>query len=139
MAERIIIRGDSYALRRPLYRIELLTQDGLPFDLTGCTVRTTYKPEATSPQEDPNDISAAIQHDIEIGGDGEPEREAGLYLVGDAEEGVIEERLTASESRSLPLDTSLYSDIELTDANGEKFTWIMTDTLRAVDAYTNRE
>lgn len=139
MAERIIIRGDSYALRRPLYRIELLTTNGLPFDLRGCTVRTTYKPAPTSPQDDPNDISAAILHEIEIDENGTVLREAGLHLVGDAINGVLEERLTAHESRSLPLNVPLFSDIELTDKNGEKFTWIMADGIKAIDGYTNRE
>lgn len=139
MAERVIIRGDSYGLRRPLYRIELLTVDNQPFDLTGCVVRTTYKPRPTSIEVDPHDDTAFIKHELHVDENGVASVQAGLHMIGDPTDGQIEERLTSSETSVLPLDIVLFSDIELTDPNGEKFTWIMEEGLRAIDAYTNRD
>src|SRR5690349_9833116 len=113
MAVRTIIRGDSYGIRRPLYTITLVDSLGDPFDLTGCTVRTTYKTTVTAPTDDPTDTSAAIKHDIVVNGVGTPTAQNGLHMVGAAADGVIEERLTAVESRSLPLNTPLFSDVVL--------------------------
>lgn len=138
MAVRTVIRGDSYAIRRPLYTYTLVDDNANPFDLTGCTIRTTYKAALTAPETDPTDTSAAIKHTLIINGSGAATTEDGLHLVGAATNGVIEEWLTSTESRSLPLATSLLSDIELTDANGEIFTWLFDDTLIAADAVTNR-
>lgn len=138
MANRTVIRGDSYALRRPLYTITLVNDIGQPFNLTGCTVRTTYKPQIVAAATDPTDSTAAIKHDIVINSSGAVTSSNGLFLVGAATAGVLQERLTASESLALPLDTQLVSDIELTDANGEVFTWLFEDTLSARDAVTNR-
>ena len=138
MAVRTIIRGDSYGIRRPLYTITLVDDLGNPFDLTGCTIRTTYKAVITTPVEDPTDTSAAIKHDLTIDGTGTPTTENGLHLVGPPTAGVIEEWLTSTESRALPTGMELVSDVELTDVNGEVFTWTFTDTLTAVDGVTNR-
>lgn len=138
MANRTIIRGDSYALRRPLWTITLVDELSNPFDLTGCTVRTTYKTTLTAPDADPTDTSADIKHDITIDGTGTPTAENGLYLVGLATAGVIEERLTAAESRVLPLATALLSDVEVTDANGEIFTVKFADTLDTEEGVTHR-
>jgi len=138
MSERIIIRGDSYGLRRPLYTIELLNVNGEPFDLAGCTIRTTYKPSPIQFSDDPEDVQAPIRHELKVDTAGVATVQSGLYMVGPATDGVIQERLTSQESLGLPLETVLYSDIELEDANGEIFTWITTETLKAVDAYTNR-
>ena len=138
MAVRTIIRGDSYALRRPLYTLTFVDELSNPFNLTGCTVRTTYKTASTSPADDPSDTNAPIKHTLTVDGTGTATLENGLYMIGLATAGVVEERLTATESRSLPLSTELLSDVELTDANGEVFTWVFTDTLLAVDGFTNR-
>ena len=138
MAVRTIIRGDSYALRRPLWTLTFVDELANPFNLTGCTVRTTYKTASTAPADDPNDTNAPIKHTIIINGSGTPTTQDGLFLVGAATGGIIEERLTATESRVLPLNTELLSDIEVTDASGEIFTWVITDTLKAVDGFTNR-
>lgn len=138
MAVRTIIRGDSYGIRRPLYTITLVDSLGDPFDLTGCHVRTTYKTAITAPTDDPTDTSAAIKHDLIVSGAGAATTQNGLYMVGAATDGVIEERLTAVESRALPLNTPLFSDVELTDSNGEIFTWVFADTLVTTDGVTNR-
>lgn len=138
MPTRTIIRGDSYALRRPLWTITLVDENSNPFDLTGCTVRTTYKQTLTAPDADPTDTSADITHDITIDGTGTATAENGLYLIGLATAGVIEERLTAAESRVLPLATPLLSDVEVTDANGEIFTVKFADTLDTEEGVTHR-
>ena len=138
MAVRNIIRGDSYAIRRPFYTITLVDENSNPFDLRGCTVRTTYKAALTSPVEDPNDSTAAIKHDIVVNSSGTVTSQNGLFLVGPATAGVLSERLTATESRSLPLNTPLLSDVELTDQNGEVFTWSFTETVSGQDAVTSR-
>jgi len=138
MATKTIIRGDSYGIRRPLFTITLVDELGDPFDLTGCTVRTTYKDVATDPNVDPDDANAPIRHSITINGSGVVTDTEGLTLVGLATAGVLQERLTAAESRLLPANMELISDVELTDQNGEIFTWLFTDTLKAVDGVTNR-
>lgn len=138
MAVRTIIRGDSYAIRRPLYTYTLVDDVGVPFNLTGCTIRTTYKSVLTPPETDPNDTSAPIKHTLIVDGSGNATTEDGLHLVGAASAGVVEEWLTATESRALPLATALISDIELVDQNGEVFTWMFDDTLQATEAVTNR-
>jgi len=138
MAIRTIIRGDSYGLRRPLFTITLVDNLNDPFNLANCTIRTTYKIAPTDPNTDPTDENAPIKHFIELDGVGAVVDNDGLVLVGPATDGVLEERLTAAESRVLPANVELQSDIELTDQNGEVFTWIFTDTLKAIDGVTNR-
>lgn len=138
MAVRTIIRGDSYGIRRPLYTLTLVDTNNNPFDLSGCTVRMTYKSVLTDPTTDPNDSNAPIKHSIVIAIDGTVTDSTGLVLVGDAADGVLEERLSASESRIIPANVELQSDVELTDQNGEVFTWLFTDTIKAVDGVTNR-
>jgi hypothetical protein len=139
MADRQIIRGDDYGVRRPLFRITLYTDTMAPFDLTGCTLRTTYKAAKTTPNADPNDTGAAIKHTLIINESGSATTQNGLYLIGLASGGVIEERLTATESRTLPLNTKLFSDVEITDSLGEKATFFSEGSLTAIDGYTNRE
>jgi hypothetical protein len=138
MAVRTIIRGDSYQLRRPFYTYTFVDENDAPLDLTGCTIRTTYKTEKTDPTVDTTDTDAAIKHTIVIDTFGVATTQTGLYLVGAATGGILKERLSATESRALPLETALYSDLELTDFNGEVFTWVFDDTLVAIDGYTNR-
>lgn len=138
MAVRTIIRGDSYGIRRPLFTLTLVDGSGNPFNLSGCTVRTTYKTAATDPVADPNDTNAPIKHFITINSGGTMTSNSGLFLVGAATAGVLQERLTAAESKAMPLNTELLSDVELTDQNGEVFTWLFTDTLKAIDGITNR-
>jgi hypothetical protein len=138
MAIRTIIRGDSYGIRRPLFTITIVDGSSNPFNLASCTLRTTYKPVATDPTADPNDTGAPIKHFITINSGGTVTSNSGLFLVGAATAGVVQERLSSTESRAMPLNTELLSDVELTDANGEVFTWLFTDTLRAVDGITNR-
>lgn len=138
MAVRTIIRGDSYGIRRPLYTLTLVDEVSAPFDLTSCTLRTTYKVVTTDPSDDPSDLTAPIKHEIVINGSGVAITEDGLYLVGPAINGVIEERMTAAETIALPLNVDLISDIQLTDQNGEIFTWLFTDTLKTIDGVTNR-
>ena len=70
MADRTIIRGDSYATRRPLWTITLVDEVSAAFDLTGCTVRTTYKTTLTDPTADPSDTSAEIAHTLIVDGTG---------------------------------------------------------------------
>lgn len=138
MPDRILIRGDSYAVRRPLYRTQFFDTDGQPFNLTGCVVRTTYRAATVAPDADPNDDEAIIRHTLDIDGDGSVVIQDGLFLVGPPTGGLVEERFSSVETRSLPLGIRLLSDIELTDAAGEVITWIMQEGITSIDAYTNR-
>lgn len=133
-----IIRGDSYALRRPLYTYTLVDDENASFDLSGCTVRTTFKTVTTDPADDPTDASAALTGLLVVGSDGTPTTQTALYLVGDATAGTFEHRLTAAETAALPTGAAWVSDVELTDVNGEVFTWLFTETLTTVDGITNR-
>jgi hypothetical protein len=134
-----IIRGDSYALRRPLFTYALVDEDNLPFDLSGCTVRTTWKVERTDPTTDPTDTGAVLKGLLVVSGAGVATTQSGLYLVGPATAGTIQHRVSATETKALPLETAWISDVELTDVNGEVFTFLFEgDTLEAIDGITNR-
>lgn len=137
MAEKLIIRGDSYTNLRPLYTYTLVNDLGQPYNLTGCTVRTTYKQTTSDPNDDTNDLNAAIKHDLIIDDSGDVLVSNGLTLVDGVEGGVIRETLTRNETLALPLGVSLKSDLELTTPE-EVVTFISDDTLKAIDAYTNR-
>lgn len=139
MANVILTQGDSYAIRRPLYTITLIDDALAPFDLTNCTVRTTFKIAPTDPLTDTTDSTAAIAATLIVNGAGVATTEDGLYMIGAATDGTIEQRLTATDTLNLAVGVSWFSDIELTDANDEVFTWVFTDTLRVENrGYTNR-
>ena len=138
MAEKVIIRGDSYTTLRPLYTHTLINDIGGPLNLTGCAIRTTYKPAPTDPNTDPTDDEAVIAHDLIIDDLGDVVVSNGLSLVDGVAGGVILEVLTRAESLALPLGVTLSSDLELTTPE-EVVTFISEDTLKAVDGYTNRE
>ena len=138
MADLQIVRGDSYALRRPLYTHLLTNANGTPFDLTGCTVRTTFKTETTDPNSDTTDSTAVIKGTLIVNGSGTATTETKMYMVGAATAGEVELRLSASDTLALATGTQWSSDVELTDGNGEVFTWVFTDKLSTIDGYTNR-
>jgi hypothetical protein len=138
MNTKVVIRGDSYALRRPLFRYELVDIEGRPFDLAGCVLQTTYKVERNTPKEDPEDRLANVKHHIEVGADGEIIAANGMVLEARAQDGVILEYLTAVESRELPLDEPMFSDLELTDPLGEVFTFLFEGEMIARDGLTHR-
>jgi hypothetical protein len=98
----------------------------------------TYKPKSLPAATDPVDATAAIKHFITINSSGTVTAQNGLYLSTTAAAGVLIERLSPAETLALPAGTSLFNDVELTDGNGEVFTWLYTEPLVAVDAYTNR-
>ena len=134
-----IIRGDSYALRRPFFTYELVDDQSEPFDLTDCTIRTTWKVTTTDPATDPTDATAVLKGLLVIDDTGTATTEDGLYLAGLATAGVIEHRVSAAASLALSLGATWKSDVELIDANGEVFTFLFDeDTLEATDGYTNR-
>lgn len=135
---RQIIRGDSYGIRRPFYTYSFVDGEGDPLDLTGMTIRTTYKTAKTDPNTDTTDSTAVVKHFIEFDGAGDVDDSDGLFLVGDASGGIIVERLTSAETLDLSLNATYFNDVELTDANAEVFTWIYSEGLTAIDGYTNR-
>ena len=138
MPNKVIYRGDAYAIRRPLYRHELFDELGAPFVLNDCTVRTTFKVAPTSLEDDPTDSGAAIKGTLVVDGTGSPTLQDKLFLVGPAANGVVELRLTAAETAALDANEAWRSDVEVTDGNGEPFTFVFEETLTAVDGYTNR-
>ena len=135
---RTVIRGDSYGIRRPFYTYTFVDSGDLPLNLAGCTIRTTYKAGKASAADDPNDATAEIKHHITLNGSGGIVSQNGLYLESTAAAGILVERLTASETLALSLDTPLLNDVELTDSNAEVSTWLYEEPLTAIDAYTNR-
>lgn len=147
MPPKTIVRGDAYAIRRPLFSYVLTQPNLTPFPLNGCTVRTTYKTVATAPTADPADASAAIRHFMVIDPQGVVTASSGLVLgemVGNAfvarpaSDGKFIHRLTAAESRLLPVGTPLLGDVEVIDANGEPTTFLFEDGLLVREGYTNR-
>lgn len=138
MPDITIIRGDSYALRRPLYVYTFVDILGEPYDLAGCTVRTTFKPEIIPIESDPDDISALVRHDVVVGLDGTPVSN-GLILQGYAHQGVVRDHFTAAETKVLEPHQRLISDLQLTDVEGEVMTWMWDDGFIAIDSVTNRD
>lgn len=148
MANRQIIRGDSYGLRRPFYIIPLtdLLDNGdgtftpIPFNLAGSKVSTTFKVRATDPGADPNDTGAPIAADIEIDADGVVTLSSGLVIPDGrtAADGILHHRLTKAQTRALPVNQKWISDVQVTDANGEDFTKTFEETVEAVNSITNR-
>jgi len=138
MAEKLVIRGDTYTELRPLYIYTVVDDEGGPFDFTGCTIRTTYKDATTDPNIDTTDEDAAIKHDLVVDNLGSVTLSNGLFLVAGVGGGIIKEYLTRAETLSLPLGVSLKSDLEITTTT-EVVTFISLDTLKAIDAYTNRD
>lgn len=135
---RTIYRGDSYGVRRPFYVHTFVDKDMNPLDLAGCTIRTTFKTAITTPVVDPTDATAVIKHFITIDATGAVVDADGLYLDTTAAAGVLEERLTHAETLALPANTIFAGDAELTDENGEVFTFPTVEDIIAIDAYTNR-
>lgn len=133
-----IYQGDSYESLRPLFTLTFLDDGGTPLDLSGYTVRTTFKISATDPADDPSDANAYIRHYIRLAADGSVIGNRGLLLRNVAEDGIIDQYLSSTESGLLPVDTPLYSDVELTTPLGEKITWVYDDPLVVLPAYTNR-
>ncbi len=84
MANTTIIRGDSYALRRPLFTHTFVDDNGDPFDLSGCTVRSTFKTATTDPTTDTTDTTAVIKATLEVSSLGIATTETMMYLVGAA-------------------------------------------------------
>ncbi len=135
---RELIRGDDYGVGRYLFRYALVTALGAPYDLTGCRVDVTYKAAITDPGIDPTDSTATVKHTLIVTSSGVATTTTGLYLVGSATAGVVEERMTRAETLAMPLTTNLLSDLQLTDARGEVTTFLFTDTISARDGITNR-
>ena len=138
MADVTIVKGDSYALRRPLFTHTFVDDVGAPFSLAGCTVRSTFKTATTDPSTDTTDSTAVIKATLVVSGLGVATSETKMYLVGPATDGVCELRLSASDTLALTTGTFWLSDVELTDGNGEVFTFLYSDRLTAVNGYTNR-
>jgi hypothetical protein len=138
MADVEIYRGDSYAIRRPLFTHTFVDDNADPFDLTSCTVRSTFKTIPTDSSTDTTDSTAVIKATLIVDGTGTATTETKMYLVGLATAGVCELRLSAADTSAMIVDTDFFSDVELTDGNGEVFTFVMPDSLRVVEPYTNR-
>lgn len=138
MTDRVLIAGDSYQTRRAVFRYTLLTDTGAAFDLTGCTVRSTFKPALATITDDPTDTTAPIKATLIVSGAGAATTQTKLYLVGAATGGIVELRLSATETAALPLDTTLHGDAEVTDANGEVLTVLLVETVTVASGYTNR-
>lgn len=134
-----IVRGDTYATRRPLFVYTLTDELAAPFDMTGCTIRTTSKVVPTDPNTDTTDEDAVLKGTLIVDGSGVATTEDNLFMIGAATAGIIEHRLTSAETLALPLNLSWSGDVEVTDANGEVSTFFFdSDTVTARDGYTNR-
>ncbi len=143
MAENIrtIIRGDSYGVRRPLYEHTLVDEDNddlIPFSLKGCTVRTTFRAAPASVTEDPTDSTAIWKGTLSVDSAGVVTLSNGIVLAGTADDGQVEIHLSAEASRAFPAGVPLISDLEVTDALGEKFTFLFDEKIVAVDGVTHR-
>lgn len=134
-----IVRGDTYVLRRPFLVYDLVDDTLSPFDLTGCTIRTTWKVATTDPNTDTTDADGVLKGTLVVDGTGTATTEDGLYMVGLATDGTIEHRLPSADTLALDIGVTWVSDLEVTDANGEVSTFFFDgETATAIDGYTNR-
>lgn len=143
MTERTVVRGDDYVMRRPVFKLTLVAIEGdviVPLDMSGCTVRATFKTAPTDPATDPTDESAELKRDITFDVAGTVTSATGFRLPdgGTAQDGVLWLTATSSDTLALPLATTLKGDVQVTDANDEVLTVFSTATLKAVEGYTNR-
>lgn len=138
MATKTIYRGDSYGSNRALYTYTFVDPSLNPLDLRGYKIQVTFKPVITTIETDPNDSTAYIKHEIQFNLAGTVTVQNGLYVVGAATGGVIQQRLTKVETAGLIPNVEMVGDLQLTDPNGEVVTWMFADKLIAVDAVTNR-
>lgn len=139
MVNRMVIRGDDYVIRRYLLRFALVDDMLAPMDLTGCTVRSTWRPAPVSPEDDPNDAAADLAASITFDGSGAVTESDGLALPngGSAVAGVLELIADRSVTAALPVGTALKGDVQVTDSNGEVLTVLVQETITAQDAYTS--
>jgi hypothetical protein len=133
-----IIRGDDEK-----WFVRLFDADGVPFDLTGCTVWITGK---TAKSNDADDADALYTHTIVIDGAGAVTSSDGISLGGTdpdtgtaytlATEGALTQHLADTESTLLAAGTIVY-DVQLKDAAGEIHT-ILQDSDTVVEDVTRR-
>ncbi|MGC4107827.1 MAG: hypothetical protein QM753_16010 [Thermomicrobiales bacterium] len=134
-----ILIGDSYGIARRLWEFQFADVNGAAYDLAACTIYTTYKTTLTDPQDDPDDDSALIRHFITFNASGVVTASEGLYLVGSASGGKIQERFTSAETIELPAGIDIQGDVRLIDANHETFTFPYLEVLVGVQSVTNRQ
>lgn len=134
-----ILIGDSYAIARRLWEFQFADVNGTAYDLASCKILTTYKTTLSDPQDDPDDDSALIRHFITFNSSGVVTASSGLYLVGNASGGRLQERFTSAETITLPAGIDIQGDLRLIDANDETFTFPFLDVLVGVQSVTNRQ
>lgn len=131
-----IYRSADYALREPMWKIEIVDRDNLPMNLAGYTFLTAYKVEVIPLEFDPNDAESFINHKIVFNPAGAAITTTGMY-PGDST-GIIIERFTRAETATLPADVELVSDVRFIDPNGEEGIIPIEDIVVAVNPVTNR-
>jgi len=115
--------GDDYGRSRPFDQLEFVTDELAPFDLSGCTLLTTWKTAVTDPATDPDDSSAVFTGALVVDAEGVPTTQDGIYLIGDATAGTVQVRLFKADTNLLPVGESWMFDYSLTDSDGETETW----------------
>lgn len=148
MPEKVVVRGDAYVIRRPVFILDLSEvvldindQEVIqPLDMSGCTIRSTFKTAPTNPATDPSDGTAALACSITFDENGAVTAADGFRLPDGktAENGQLWLTATSAKTAALPLGVKLNSDVEVTDQNNEQITIFSSTTLSAVEGYTNR-
>lgn len=144
MTERSLIRMDDYySPQRPVFEYTLVdSSSGIiePFDMSGCTIRATFKVAPTEPNTDPTDTDAPLKADIAFGMDGSVTSATNWALPAGktAADGILHLVASKAVTAGLPLNAPLKSDIQVTDAAGHNHTVILVGTLKATEGFTNR-
>jgi hypothetical protein len=146
--ERELYRGDDYVIRRQVFHIELVDlsyevpegEDPHPFDMAGCSIRTTFKETPTDLLDDPDDEGAPVKGEIIFDESGTVSTATLLSLPPgrQAQHGELYLTMPKTATAQLPPDTPLSGDIQVTDTNGEDSTIPVLWTLVGRDGYTNR-
>jgi len=137
----VLVIGDDYAANRPFDTLSFVTDELTPFDLSGCTLLTTWKAAVTDPATDPDDTSAVFTGALVVDAEGNPTTEDGIYLIGDATAGTVQVRVFRTDTAALPVGETWLFDYQLTDSDGETQTWLYdadADRISARFGATNR-
>lgn len=145
--DRVLTRGDDYWADRPVWTVTLVGVDPLdpdnltPFDLTGCTVRSTWRPGPIPPGEDASDTTAALAASIAFDGNGDVTASSHMILPPDssASDGVLLLVADRATTTAMPLTAGLRGDVQITDAADKVVSVPVLATLALIDLYTSAE
>lgn len=139
MTDRVLVRSDDYVIRRQVLRFAVVDDAMQPMPLAGCKVQSTWRTAPGAPGTDPTNASAIIAASITFDAEGAVTASDKLALPsgGTADAGVLYLVLDRDQTAILPLGTTLKGDVQVTDANDERLTVFVQETITTIDGFTD--